>query len=93
MSSDVLFFEYRKSRDHGVCILHICVVVDAPVRLSHLPGGVKEAGPDIVHDKGSAYGHADALNGLHDSVNDVRAGFEEIGPEEVEQMDHGVFAV
>mmetsp|Transcript_67790 Transcript_67790/g.141343 ORF Transcript_67790/g.141343 Transcript_67790/m.141343 type:complete len:562 (-) Transcript_67790:1430-3115(-) len=76
------------------CVLgaDVEVVVDLPVHLAHLAGGVEEALEGVLQHAAGAERDAHGLDGVHDGVDHVRALLEDVGPHEVEQVCKRVLA-
>ena len=53
---------------------------------------MKKTRPDIIHHGPGADRKPNRINGLNNAVDDVRARLEEVGVQQVEEMEHGVLA-
>ena len=82
-----IVFEFGLERGEAVLAAHVDHVVDPPEDLPNAPRWVPEALERVHEDDSSSDAAADALDGFEDGVDDVRAGFEDVGPDEVEQVD------
>mmetsp|Transcript_21279 Transcript_21279/g.52407 ORF Transcript_21279/g.52407 Transcript_21279/m.52407 type:complete len:375 (-) Transcript_21279:2187-3311(-) len=78
--------------DEGVLGADVEVVVDLPVDLADLAGGVEEALDDVLEDTGGTEGQAHGLDGLEHRVDDVGRGLENVGPHEVEEVRQRILA-
>ena len=53
---------------------------------------MEQASPDVVEHGACTDSDTDGIDGFDDSVDDVWACLEQVGNEQVEQVQHGVFA-
>mmetsp|Transcript_11357 Transcript_11357/g.20623 ORF Transcript_11357/g.20623 Transcript_11357/m.20623 type:complete len:664 (+) Transcript_11357:201-2192(+) len=72
--------------------INIHAVVYPPVYFSHPPSGVEQALKDVEHEVVGTDGYHDAVDGVKARVDDVGGLLEDVGPDEVQQVDAALFA-
>ena len=79
-------------RNHPIRTLHIRIIIQPPVRPPNLPRRMENPCPHIVHHHARPNRHAYSINGLDNPINNVRRRLEKIRVQQIEQVQHSVFA-
>lgn len=67
-------------------------IINSPIHLSHFPRRMEKTLQDIAQQDARTKSDTHSLDGIHDRPDYVWACLETVGPDEVHEMHHGIFA-
>ena len=85
-----LLIKIRIKRNEAVRTLHVCIIVQSPVRCPNLPGRVEQSLKYITQQDPWPKGDPHRIDSVHNRPDHMRRSLKAIRPNEIHQMQHRI---